>query len=149
VQTLVEKERRKTFRHKLVRLTAVLILVLTALPRLFNFYCRQIIGTNYETIVIRTFPLFTEKMVRAAVITDSWYMKASGPLLSRTSDREQIEFRRAVIELGLEKTGDGQRDTQKIRNLKDTVAATLAGLPDPRQKVIAFAVYELPPRKER
>lgn len=146
VVALLEKERRRKARHKRYRIIAV-VLLLMGLTQLPGFYCRYIMGTNYEAIIVRTYPHFSEKAVRAAVITDRWYVTVFGPLIERISSREEIEFRRSVIELGLATTGEAERTTEKIQNLRDRVAAGMAGSPERGKKGMAFAVYELPPAK--
>lgn len=146
VGALFEKERRRKARYRRLRIFAV-ILLLMALPGLSGLYCRHIIGTNFETIIVRTYPHFSETMVRSAVITDKWHLKAFGPFLKKINSKEEFEFRRAVIELGLEATGETERDTEKIRDLRDVVAAGLVKSPELCKKGIAFAVYELPPAK--
>jgi hypothetical protein len=140
---LIAKELKRKVRLKWGKRTIVLFLILVAAPFVFSFYCCNIIGTNYEAIIIRQYPLFTEKMVRAAVITDKWYMKALSPILIKIRNKEYVDNRRAVIELGLEMTSAGEIDQEKIRELREVVAVSLNKSPGG----VAFAVYELPPKK--
>jgi hypothetical protein len=143
-EKLVEREHLRKRRQKIVRFLIVLLFILVALPWSFGFYCSNFIGTNFETIIILKYPKFTDKMIRAAVITDSLFLNVFGPILETINSKEDIELRRAVIELGLETTSDKESDSEKVQNLRAVVAAALLKSPGG----IAFAVYEHPPRKK-
>lgn len=143
IDRLMAQERQKKRQQQIVGLSVVILLTLfltlVAVPWSFDFYCSDIIGTNCETLVIYNYPDFTEKMVRAAVIKDKWYLNIIGPVLGTIIDKEVIDYRRAVIELGLEITGNKERDPEKIRDLRAVVAASLNKYPGG----VAFAVFNL------
>lgn len=151
-QTAVERSIRKTHARKRrnriiwgLFLLAFLAIVPHMLP---EFYCRHIIGTNYETVITMKYPLFTPKVVRFAIALDKWYMKAEGPLLRILNSDDEITFRKSVVDLGLEATkSEGEQDQQKIQELREKVGPELAKLSDPRGAGVAFAVYELPPKR--
>jgi hypothetical protein len=143
IKKFVEREQRRKRRLKIVRFSMALLFMLVALSWSFGFYCSNIIGTKYEAVIILNYPGFTEKMIRAAVITDRLYLTVFSPFLKAVNTMEEIELRRAVIELGLETTSGKESDSEKVQNLRAVVAAAL--LKSPRG--IAFAVYEHPPRK--
>jgi hypothetical protein len=142
-EKLVAREQKSKTSKKIVGFSIILLIVLAAIPWSFGFYCSQIIGTNYETVILRKYPDFTEKMIRTAVITDKWYLDTFGPILNKINSKEDIEQRRAVIELGLETTSEKESDSEKVQNLRAIVAAALLKSPSG----VAFAVYEHPPRK--
>ncbi len=144
-EKLVAKEQKSRTRKRIIGFLVVLLIITAALPWSFSFYCSQIIGSNYEVIILRKYPGFTEKIIRAAVITDNWYLNAFSPILNKINSKEDIEQRKAVIELGLEATSEREPDSEKIQNLRAIVAASLLKSPSG----IAFAVYEHPPRKAR
>lgn len=143
LEALVAKEHHKKVRKKLFRRCCFILFVLVMASLIPLFYCSVIIGTNYETILLKQYPRMTEKTVRTAVIIDSWYLKITGPILEALDGKGSLKPRRAVNALGMESTRDGGGDPEKIRNLKETVAASLIKSP----KGMAFAVYELPPKK--
>ncbi len=145
IEQLVEREYRNKKRRKIISLLMALLFVLVLLPWSFGFYCSNIIGTRIETVIIMKYPGFTEKMIRAAVITDRLYLNVFGPFLKVINTKEEIELRRAVIELGLETTSGDERDSEKVQNLRAVVAAGLLKSPSG----VAFAVYEHPPRKAK
>ncbi len=115
LEKLVERERRRKRRHKIVCFSMCLLFILVALPWSFDFYCSNIIGTNYEVIITLKYPNFTDKMIRAAVITDKSYLSIFSPILERINSKEEIELRKAVIELGLETTNEKQVDSEKVQ----------------------------------
>lgn len=143
LEQLVARERHRKRRHKIIGFSMALLFILVALPWSFDFYCSNIIGTNYEVIITLKYPNFTDKMIRAAVITDRSYLSIFGPILEKIHSKEEIKLRKAVIELGLESTSETNRDMEKVQNLRAVVGASLPESP----RGIAFAVYEHPPKK--
>ena len=142
-EQLVAREHKSRVRKKIVGFSLLLLIVMVAIPWSFGFYCSQIIGTSYEKIILSKYPGSTEKMIRAAVITDKLYFDIFGPIFNKINSKEDIELRRAVIELGLETTSERESDSEKVQNLRAIVAAALLKSPSG----VAFAVYEHPPRK--
>jgi|GEM_PF-5934803 len=149
LEKLIAQKRQTKMRQRVVRSIIGLLFLLWVVPNSFDFYCRHIIGTNFETMFMHNYPHFTDKTIRAAVITDELYLNIFGPVLNMFRDKDDIECRRAVIELGMEVTGEGERDSEKIHDLRGNVTAALVKSPTFSKSALVFAVYELPPQKDR
>jgi len=146
VNELAIKEERREILQNRVKWFVVILLLLTMPSCSLDFYCRYMIGSDFDALLNLKYPSATEKIVRAAVISDELHLKIFGPVLKQINDQESLEFRKAIIDLGLAITGDGKPDTEKIQELKDDVAAHLAKSPELVKKGIASAVCRLPPK---
>ncbi len=145
---LVERNRQTKFRKKIAATLFWLALLLVTPPTFCSFYCGNIIGTTFETSLLRNYPLATKKIIRSAVIMDGWYLKAFAPLFGGFWEAHEIQLREAVIALGMEETGEGERDREKIRTLREEVGASLLVNPTTAKRALTFAVYEHPPVKK-
>jgi hypothetical protein len=140
---LLAREHRQRRRRRAIRLAFLLSTVIIAIPLFARWYCTTIIGTGLERIILGRYPETSLRMVRTAVIVEGWCLRLTAPVLESVGERELLDRRRAVIELGLATTGPGGDDPARREELRRTVAAGLARNPGG----IAFAVYELPPRR--
>lgn len=144
---LIEKNRQKRTYKKLLKRFLFILILLMMPPLLLNFYCCYVVGTHYEKITLKEYPLSTRKIVHATVTLDDWYMKAMEPVINAVGNREDNAFRRTVTDLGLEVTRNGAQDEEKIQSLRSAVAEGFVKKPQLIGRSVAFAVYELPPKK--